>query len=270
MMKSTTLANTKAVHTDGAIMETLHEDLFRDVDAEDEADLYDQVPDSSCTGPRKSCARCQELGRRCYRCRRNKNTRIDETPPKKSSLELILGSAASRRRSPIDETPREPTRTTKDTPTRARPQEATRDTRTTYSERTYTCHSTYCSEYDSWSRSTTRASTEGRAGQNVDMRPVDAGAAAILAPDLAIVTIGMQKNLSAVRVIVDQMFSSRSSKPVPAGNYSQQNAMLRSLRKVVVPITMSTDTWEDRSRILRAATLAGGYLPRTSHSKMSR
>ncbi|CAG2000441.1 unnamed protein product [Fusarium graminearum] len=119
-------------------METLHEDLFRDVDAEDEADLYDQVPDSSCTGPRKSCARCQELGRRCYRCRRNKNTRIDETPPKKSSLELILGSAASRRRSPIDETPREPTRTTKDTPTRARPQEATRDTRTTYSERTYT------------------------------------------------------------------------------------------------------------------------------------
>lgn len=117
---------------------------------------------------------------------------------------------------------------------------------------------------------TARASTEGRAGQNVDMRPVDAGAAAILAPDLAIVTIGMQKNLSAVRVIVDQMFSSRSSKPVPAGNYSQQNAMLRSLRKVVVPITMSTDTWEDRSRILRAATLAGGYLPRTSHSKMSR
>ncbi|KAM0301745.1 hypothetical protein ACHAPM_004893 [Fusarium culmorum] len=74
------------------------------------------------------------------------------------------------------------------------------------------------------------------------MRPVDAGAAAILAPDLAIVTIGMQKNLSAVRVIVDQMFSSRSSKPVPAGNYSQQNAMLRSLRMVVVPITMSTDT----------------------------
>lgn len=143
-------------------METLHEDLFRDVDAEDEADLYDQVPESSCTGPRKSCARCQELGRRCYRCRRNKNTRIDETPPKKSSLELILGSAASRRRSPIDETPPEPTRTTKDTPTRARPQEATRDTRTTYLERTYTSHSTYRSEYDSWSRSTSRSGSTSR------------------------------------------------------------------------------------------------------------
>ncbi|QPC79662.1 hypothetical protein HYE68_010414 [Fusarium pseudograminearum] len=121
-------------------MDTLHEDLFRDIDTEDEADLYDQVPESSCTEPRKTCARCQELGRRCYRCRRNKNTKIDETTPKKSSLELILGPAASRRRYSIEETPPEPTRTTKDTPTRARPQESTQDTRTTYSERTYTSH----------------------------------------------------------------------------------------------------------------------------------
>ncbi|KAM0394089.1 hypothetical protein ACHAQC_005821 [Fusarium culmorum] len=252
-------------------METLHEDLFRDVDAEDEADLYDQVPGSSCTGPRKSCARCQELGRRCYRCRRNKNTRIDKTPPKKSSLELILGSAASRRRSPIDETPPEPTRTTRHTnkvpvaaniihgpevPVGPGARVGSADPEVSAGRRVPAEQEGQAVRADPEAQGvptdrevlakqggrTARASTEGRAGQNVDMRPVDAGAAAILAPDLAIVTIGMQKNLSAVRVIVDQMFSSRSSKPVPAGNYSQQNAMLRSLRMVVVPITMSTDT----------------------------
>ncbi|KAL6914224.1 hypothetical protein FSST1_011984 [Fusarium sambucinum] len=129
-------------------MDALHEDIFRDIDNDGEVDLCNEEPESSCTNPRRKCARCQELGRRCRRCRNHCS---------KSSLELALGSKTSQRQASIEEMPSEPTRTIRDTPTRTRPEEAAHGTSPIYSERTYNSHTTYHSEYDSSSNSTSRS-----------------------------------------------------------------------------------------------------------------
>ncbi|XEV06610.1 hypothetical protein FSHL1_011897 [Fusarium sambucinum] len=105
-----------------------------------------------------------------------------------------------------------------------------------------------------------------RAGRIVVVPPADAGEA-ILAADLVIDLIATQKK-SGAQLIIDQMYNLRLLKPPSAGNYSRQNAMLRSLRVAILPTTMSIDTSQNHPQIICTAELVDGFLPRISYSKM--
>lgn len=89
-------------------MDSLHAELFGDVNDEVEINLYDQEPVSSCTNPPKRCARCEELGRRCFRCRLNKAVGRDEDSHEKSSLELVLIPKASHIQDDAEKIPSDP------------------------------------------------------------------------------------------------------------------------------------------------------------------
>lgn len=96
-------------------MDSLHAELFGDVNDEVEIDLYDQEPVSSCTKPPKRCARCEELGRRCFRCRLNKALGRDEDSQEKSSLELVLIPKASHIQDDAETISSDPTENTNET-----------------------------------------------------------------------------------------------------------------------------------------------------------
>lgn len=144
-------------------MDSLHADIFGRFDEEAETDLCDQEPEPEpyCTKPRRTCTRCQKLGRRCFRCRLSRVLNKDEELPAKSSLESAVGSKPSQRRDQGEASESESAVSTEETPpppTRTRSQATTRnttifsrETATTFRhERTYRSHPTYFDEHDSW------------------------------------------------------------------------------------------------------------------------
>ncbi|KAF5603402.1 hypothetical protein FPCIR_1332 [Fusarium pseudocircinatum] len=78
-------------------MDTLHDDIFVSYDRDSEPEPEPEPLDSSCTSGKRKCAKCQKLGRRCFRCRLKLALGEESEEPPNSALELVVASQAAQR-----------------------------------------------------------------------------------------------------------------------------------------------------------------------------
>jgi hypothetical protein len=93
-------------------MDSLYEDIFnsydREPEPEPEPEPFEETLDSSCTQVERQCAKCQKLGRRCFRCRLKLALRKQAEEPTKSALELAVASQAAQANDESEDTIPEP------------------------------------------------------------------------------------------------------------------------------------------------------------------
>ncbi|KAF4487954.1 hypothetical protein FAGAP_11186 [Fusarium agapanthi] len=91
-------------------MDSLHEVIFPsyDRDSEPEPEPFEETLDSSCTPGKRQCAKCQKLGRRCFRCRLKLALGEESDESAKSALELAVASQAVKRNAEYENTIPEP------------------------------------------------------------------------------------------------------------------------------------------------------------------